>query len=823
MRRASSIAAFALIAAANLGLVASAAAQDAAKETAAGQPAAPPSGNSPAAKPADGKPADAKAVAELPRLEEMQLPETEALLSGPRRDWVVLKDGRVLVVEPVFPRPNTLAKIQAERDAIMADSKKRFSPEGRQRLNDLLKMPIFLPGPEASTEYQIDVSDVQEVIHHEDLMLRRADRLIDEGETRKAFELLFVVARRDPTWPGLDERQVKLTAADVSHQLEDGSAERALALIESLYEHKPVPDVADNLLESAAAKLIGDAIDAQDYRQARFDLARVRQVDPRNRAIATWTQRLTDLATSLQADAERAAAAGDAALAATTIDRAAWAWPKLDSLRPVHARLTSRYQRLLVGVPSVASAGPLTIPTEADARVKRLTTAGLFEIDGFAGAPAYRSVYFERWEPTDLGRRARFELRQSLPSWAARPPLTALDVVALLSHRLQPGDPAYDARFADLVETLRVLGPYQFEVDFHRSPLRAESVLARTRFEQSPEESDAANPFRRFVETARDATSVTYRRASEEPEGAERHLAEVVEIAYPSYEKAIQAFDRGEVRMLTDVPAWDVPRLREDKRVVVTKSALPTTHLLLFHPDSQPLKSSELRRAIALSSNAEDLLRIVVGAGADLTGRLVTAPYPSTHFGYDPLVEPRHPDLPLSLALRLAAEKGFGGNLPELIFAAPAEAPLRQCAETLAKTWNRIGIPVRLTTFEELGPGGHWDIAFRAITVPDPVSSLAPLITMDPSVSMSSLADLPDWLRQRLIDLERAGDAATSQAVLIDLHRLLYADLRCVPLFEVDRFTVTRGAILGMPDKPIAVYEGAERWALPADYPEATP
>ncbi len=455
--------------------------------------------------------------------------------------------------------------------------------------------------------------------------------------------------------------------------------------------------------------------------------------------------------------------------------------------------------------------------------MRRLEEAALFEIDGFEGTPSYRSIYFERWEPTDLGRRAHFEMRPSLPSWAARPPLTSSEVVSLLSQRMKPDSPAFDSRFADLTQSLRVLGPYEFEVVFHRAPLRVESVFAPTARVTPPSDADSDDPFRRFAEAARDESSVTYRRTRAEPDGTEPHLTEVLEIAYPSYEKAIQAFARGEVRLLADVPAWDVPRLGEDKTLVVSKAGVPTTHLLQFHPDSESLKSTELRRAIALSADAAKLLSIVIGTGGPETGRLVTAPYPTTHLGYDPLVAPRQPDLALALALRLAAEKRFGGALPELVFAAPGEAPLRQVAETLATAWKRIGIPVKLVTFEELGSDGRWDFAYRSISMPDPATSLAPLITMDLSVSMASLADLPEWLRQRLIDLERAGDATTAQAVLIDLHRQLHADVRCVPLFEVDRFSVSRGAIRGRPDDPVAFYENAERWVLPPDYPEATP
>jgi tetratricopeptide (TPR) repeat protein len=410
----------------------------------------------------------------------MQLPDVETLLSETRRDWVVLQDGRVLVVEPVFPRPNTLAKIDAERDAILTDPKRRFSPEGRERLNALTKLSIFLPGKDASTEYQLSVTDVKEIIHHEDLMLQRADQLIDAGETRKAFELLFVVARRDPQWPGLEPRQIKLVAADASHQLDDGNGERALTFIESLYERKPVPDAADDLLDHAADLLIGSAVKAGDFRRARFELQRIRGIDPRHPAPDRWAGQLASLAGTLQAEAERAAANGNAALAAETIDRAARVWPSLNGLRPAHARLTSRYQRLLVGVPAVAPQESLLIPSDADDRIGRLTEGALFELDGFEGTPLYRSIYFERWEPTDLGRRARFELRPGLPTWSARPPLTSSEIVSLLSQRMSPGSPSFDYRFADLAEELRVLGPYEFEIVFRRAPLRVESCVCRT-------------------------------------------------------------------------------------------------------------------------------------------------------------------------------------------------------------------------------------------------------------------------------------------------------------------------------------------------------
>lgn len=791
----------------------------------AGQPpAAEPPVNAPDTEPAVPEttpPADTAAEEELPRAEDVPLPSAEDLLSGPHRDWLVLRNGRLLVVEPVFPRPDPLGKIQAERNAILADLNRRASPEGKARLDELFRLTVFVPEGEASSEYKIRVDDIEQVLHHEDLMLRRVDQLIDDGDTRKAFELLFVVARTDPNWPGLDERQVRLTATDAGRLLGEKEGERALALIESLYERKPPPDDAAKLLDRAADLLVGVAAGQEDYRQARYELARVRRLDSQHPAVARWTGRLVERARALRTEAEQASSSGDDATAVALVEKAARVWPKLEGLKAVHGRLTRRYQQLTVGVPRVVPATPAALGSLAEQRVSRLTTADLFEIEGYESLPSYKSTYFEHWEPTDLGRRARFTLRPGLPAWATRPAVTASDVVRLLGERMRPGDPTFDARFADLVRSLRPLGPYEFEVVFSRIPQRTEAALAR-----GPTLGGvAAGPpdlLRRFMEAARTEGRVSYRRAMPE-QSAERHLAEVIEVAYPSYEKAAQAFDRGDVRMLAEVPAWDVARLKSDKRFAVWQLALPVTHLLQFHPASQPLKSTELRRAFAASADAKALLRVVAGDRAEELGRLVAAPYPSTHRGYDPLVQPRGPDLPLALALTLAAEKAAGGRLPELVFAVPAEEPGRRVAESLAATWKRVGLPVKLVTFDELGPSGRWDVAYRELTMPDPAAELASLITLDPAGEVARLSDLPEWLRQRLLDLERAADATTAEAILIDLHRLLYADVRCVPLFEVDRFVAVRGAIEGVPERPVAVYQNAERWNLLPEYPEESP
>ncbi|MFG0333469.1 MAG: hypothetical protein ACF8TS_08920, partial [Maioricimonas sp. JB049] len=48
----------------------------------------------------------------LPLYKDLAIPTAEQLLSEPPRDWIVLKTGNVLFVEPLTPRPDTLGWLE---------------------------------------------------------------------------------------------------------------------------------------------------------------------------------------------------------------------------------------------------------------------------------------------------------------------------------------------------------------------------------------------------------------------------------------------------------------------------------------------------------------------------------------------------------------------------------------------------------------------------------------------------------------------------------------------------------------------------------------
>ncbi|MBC8115166.1 MAG: hypothetical protein H7062_12350 [Candidatus Saccharimonas sp.] len=168
----------------------------------------------------------------LPKYKEMPLPSGEDLLKGKPFDWIVLLSGDVLVVEPVSPRHDPMFRLNlnlkhaeatynhvlkfksarmadvdlqlarnreldigALRDEVDAklDAARRRVQEAKQAT---LKLAVTLREDSVDPDYLLDTRFIQFVVHYEDLLLRRAEQLIDEGRVPLAYDLLLVVNRR---------------------------------------------------------------------------------------------------------------------------------------------------------------------------------------------------------------------------------------------------------------------------------------------------------------------------------------------------------------------------------------------------------------------------------------------------------------------------------------------------------------------------------------------------------------------------------------------------------------------------------------------------
>lgn len=601
----------------------------------------------------------------LPKRGDMlrNIPSKADLLTKQPTDWIFLKNDDVLVVRPISPRPRTLE--------IYADKRKEFSKppvlkrntgesnddftarqrasgeEARKQREKYEQLEVELPETvklaeeQEASSYKLHIEKfVSEVLHHEDLTLKRIDLLLEQKNLEDSYELLLFLDRTAAGWPGYNERLNRFLLLDAQSKLAAGELEPAFAILEQMHSQiKEAINAKDTSnryvtigkdLESCQAELgkvidalIEPAMKARDFRQARFHLARLVRIEPEHPRVAPWRDRMVTETNAVLAQAAQAATAGQHDKATVLADEAALVWPTTPNLKNTHRIYAQRWQALKSGVIE-AAASRYPFPTEASRRRDGLTRVPLFETARVDGGARYRSRFLENWEPTDLGRQAVFSLRPNRSSWESTPLVTASGAVSSLLQRLNPDSPQFDERLASFIDGVEVRGPFEFAVKFSRIPVRTEALFS---FPLGWDELSSTELDQRFKVHSTNGSNTSIRRAI--PEGdkvLQRHLAEIVEVGYPSYDRAVQGLLRGEVSMLPNVPIWQLEGLQKDGRVFVRKFAVPQTHVIQFHPKSKALRSSELRRALTYSLDRSQILREVMLR--DLTVRTLSEPLP---------------------------------------------------------------------------------------------------------------------------------------------------------------------------------------------------
>lgn len=789
------------------------------------------------AAPTEPQPPPDVTQSDLPNLEDLPLPTAETLLNAQPRDWVILKTQKVVVCEPLVPRPDTIAQRRAAIDAKNAERRGK-SGEDLERITAELQLLALLivtiPEDTENPEYGLPLNLIDHIVHHEDLVLKRIDALIDEGNLPTAFELLLRQEREWTAWPGTAERHNRLLLVDGQQRLKNGNPEAALVLFLDLRERAADYPGLSEAIPEALSTLAARALESGDNRTARHFLFQLGDLYPGHPVFQQHSAMMAQRANELLASAEQAARDGQPDKAAELAEQAAIFWPRTPNLLPRFRPLAQRYQRLRVGVVRLPLTGADTStgPDPAADRARLLTRVPLFEVDRYRnGSAYYRTRYIESWEPYDLGRRLLITLRQTRQPWETQPILDAPAFAAMLEERLNPASAQFDERLSGYVDAVSVRSPVEVEVRFHRVPARVEPVLAGIVptdpvVEAEAEPAGAATPIGGFLATDADGQHAVFRRAVPEPDGlAEYHVAEIVEHVYPSYDKAVLGLRQGEVSMLPDLPDWIVRRVQVDPKlkddVFFQQYALPTTHVLQINPNSAPLKVREFRRALLHALDRGRILReTVLRDPSAAHGRLVNSPFPSFSPANSTDVGEKSFDQAAAMALLLAATRVTGNDLPKLrmlVAAAPVE---RAAAAELVRDWKRVRIDVEIVDPDTVSDDDQaWDLCYRTLQIAEPTVALWPFLAAAPTAQIADLSIFPDWLRLALVDIDRTSDWGRALDNVRGLHGKLWSEVRCLPLWEVDGFLVIRKNVQGFPERPLHCYHGIERWTMQAWYP----
>jgi hypothetical protein len=789
----------------------------------------------------------------LPRFEEMVIPSAETLLRGKPVDWLVLYTGEVIVVQPVDPRPETLVTLLETQQAEMRKQLPNdigLAAIERQRRRDLGYLPVTVLNDDVDPEYRIELKRIDRIIHHEDMMVMRANLLIDEQQFPIAYELLHVLNQSRPKWPRSEQTRQRLLWVEGELAGSLGNRLQALTKLEELWVRNPDYEGLKRVLGEQIEAEVRSRMQQQDFRQARYFIGRLQKRYPDHGVVQKLGGQLEQQAEQTIAQARQVSPAE----ASELVDRAAVIWPKAPSLKVAHRELIDQFQILRVGVTALAGAErqnnmtQLVPPTAAQDRGVELTQLPLFEVTRIEpGGTYYRSRWFTDWEPLDLGREMRLVQKSYRSNWESRPQMTASDLSNTILAKVTPGSVIYDSRLAGYIGRAQVSGPGELRISFDVVPLRPEGLLRTGVLAQAGgPDGDTLTPLTRdirFVERSRSDSQVVFERSRPVPANArKRGIERIVETRYPSWDAALRGLIRGEETLLPVVDPRDLDKLKDDKRFMLFPYAQPAVHIVLFSPRSVPCQNGTLRGALLAGIDRENSLRVKendsirtdqisaikegyfqgVGlATAKSIWRPVNGPFSSNTYAYSRNLPVSTYQPELSAALALTAKKDLGGEIPPLRLFVQNEPRLVMAADELITRWQRLGIPVsRQTNIDE---ASKCDLIYRVVRLQEPLYDLWPCLTNTPTAEVEDLAGFPGWLRNRLLDLELVGDWDSAVRQLVRLQADLLADARYLPLWEIDEFMVARKRLSDVPPKLLSPYHEIERWTLQSWYPTETP
>lgn len=639
---------------------------------------------------------------ELPKLAEMKVPSADDLLLADEEDkevdWVVLQstlpeDRKVLVVNPVFPRPDTLKQMAEEFKKVEASRPQNQKERELRsdRMKQLQRLAITLPGD--LTDYNLPVSTIDQILLFEDLMLMRVDELIKEADFRKAYELLLRVENEIPNWERSQPRFEQLLLSESEVRANEGDIYAALALLDEAANRNINNPELRPRFGQIVGPMISEAVADEDFRKARYLIGRVEKVVPDHELVGEYKGKLQQLVQSLLDEAEQDFKESNFARAAELAWKASSVWSLSGNQRAAFTRLVARHQVLRVGVQDVGGQQQVfPVPQESLERLTELVEVPLFEPNAADELTYFRSSYFEVWDPADLGREVLFSLRETRPHWQSQPILTANDIADALGQRIDPSSPLFSSRLASFVREISVRSPTELRIRFSRVPLSIESLLrfpitrlrrdkvdsvdeassndaAGGEGEDSSPEPETVLLSTRFRREKSDAAAGVYLRQIPEPDGldgSQYHIAEIQERQFSDREKLLQAMIRGELDYLPHLLPWEIDAFLASGDFDTRKYALPITHVIAFNPVSQRIVNAQMRRALSFAINREAILKSIVLRDPQMRyGQPTSAAWHLRSYATELSQKPPEFNIRLAYALRYAAERQL--QLAELL------------------------------------------------------------------------------------------------------------------------------------------------------------
>jgi peptide/nickel transport system substrate-binding protein len=777
------------------------------------------------------------------------------LLDAAPFDRITLIDGTVINVEPIAPRP--LPEIDIKKQRELQRRREMAAEEGPPREGNILlpgQSPAKKKARPSKTEdktegedqepitkinirtlegdirdFVVERKNIKKIDYFEDMLLAEADRLTRAQQFGKAFEHLLAVELRDPKWKGFREQVNKLLFEEGSQALIDNDTDRGLRLLRELRARQPDYPGLDDKLAASYSGRIAKAFEAGSYLRGRQILHELEQILPDHDTTKTAKARYLAKAHELFQRAQKQTGAERLDL----LTEALRVWPRLEEAQGPYQEAFTALPTLDVAVLDLPRSIAPWIRSPAAERVARLFYLPILlneSPDAAKGMLAGQlAASFEKGE---LGRRFTVQIKPGITWSDGTRPVSAIDLVRALSDRTDPRSPAYNARWADLLQKVQPLDEQKVEVRLSRSVLRPEAWLlgpvgpAHAAWDGWVTTAEGRKPVGDGIyswDKADDRIAQFRAAPSGGPTGSPK-IQRIREIRVPSERAAISALLRGDVTMIEHVPPDRVPELSKNDQIRVGRYEAPVLHRIAIDGRHPALRNRTLRRGLSHAIDRKTILEeTILKRPADDVNTVSDGAFAKGSFADAKNVKPLDYDLRLALMLVAAARKEMGGGPVRLNFEYPALAEAKAAAPLIAESFRRAGVEIKLIERpadqleEELRTGRRFDLAYRVGPCVDPLNDVGPLLCpgYDAPPQANALASVASARTlQTLLQLERAPDQSMANALATTIDRETRDELPILPLWQLEDHFAYRARLKGPGESATHLYQGIDGWEI---------
>lgn len=691
--------------------------------------------------------------------------------------------------------------------------------EGRLPTNGELRARLISnPGE----EIQIAYASIDRIELFPQRLLLAAKRAAQAKDFNGAYDHFARLEQDYPGYPGMTDAFADALRAEAVARFRAGDHDHALALLQTLNERSAAVRGLSQAVEQIGEAIIESRWNAGDYIGVRRTIDTIEgqfsglRLDLGKR----WLGKIAEGAALERRRAEKLAAAGKTREALRVISGAAALDPDSAETNRLLQRLSANDKTLWVGVWEAAPRGTLSDLDRPAARRQSRLLGG--RVAALASYLPSGGEYESAVGPLDVGDG---KSRLSIAFAPNDPPDAAFQLArALLKPATDAGSPLGLLRRRAASYAIDASGILQIDL---KGP-HPQPVALATGALPSEIASVVPGTWRR-TKLARGAKAAArYERV------AGRGAFDVIEeYVYTDADVAIEALRSRQVHLLVDVPSWKLPALEATPGIVFAERRLPTLHCLLMSPTTSIRQRREVRRSLCYAIARNETLRSVVLGGVERPGfETLSAPFPRGRTLSDPLryayngsVEPR-PYEPRLAALLLAAARASDTAEDEATATRPPSAKVpstftlahpptpagRLVGTSLRDQLKAVGFGIELVEASEadLASGKvPYDLRYAEITVAEPLVDVWRLLGPG-GVSGGCSPPMLEALEQ-VVTAASGKDAA---AALQDLHRVVYADVPLIPLWQtIDRIAYQNN-LNGLPKTTVEAYQTIDEWKI---------